>query len=363
ALARQLAEAARLEADPTGSRSRGAKPGSPFAPLEPYVINLTNGRLSQSGDFTTDLVEDLEEIFDFHLPAYCRVAESQGRIPRMMIHAHGGLNNEKAALRYALSVHRWWLQLGVYPLYFLWETGFLESFQQRALAEPGTRDFFDHTTDPAFEHLTAGLGGAAWRRMKDNAERCSSPDLGDGVRGGAFLFAERLARFLADGQSLEIHAVGHSAGAVFHAHFLSLLAGVLSVPVATYSLLAPAARVELFKAKTLPLAQAGKIGKLALFSMDKQHEKADSVGGIYRKSLLYLVSRAFEGGEVTPLVGLQEDVLRDPQLVAAFVAPTGEVHWSPSPVSESPRLTLATAHGDFDNDAATMESVARRVLG
>jgi hypothetical protein len=71
---------------------------------------------------------------------------------------------------------------------------------------------------------------------------------------------------------------------------------------------------------------------------------------IYRKSLLYLVSRGFERPKKNeePLVGMQrffDDGIR----AASIVAP-------------DPRCD-ARSHGGFDEDPATMNELMRRVLG
>ena len=55
---------------------------------------------------------------------------------------------------------------------------------------------------------------------------------------------------------VEVHACGHSAGAIFHASFLPVLVGE-GVSVSSLHLLAPAVNLPTFKSKLAPLAGRG----------------------------------------------------------------------------------------------------------
>ena len=67
--------------------------------------------------------------------------------------------------------------------------------------------------DDALEPLARALSGKSqWDEMKENALRAT-----ESAAGGARLALKHLARLAAAEPGLEIHIVGHSAGAVFHA--------------------------------------------------------------------------------------------------------------------------------------------------
>ena len=92
-------------------------------------------------------------------------------------------------------------------------------------------------------------------------------------------------------------------------------------------------------------------------------ERNDSVGP-YGKSLLYLVSNAFEGRRETPLLGMETFLTRDPDLNALFA---GQVDGRPAVVvaglDQGPgSVSRSSTHGGFDNDPDTLNSVLHRIL-
>lgn len=362
----EQARGAGLVERPAGARAvRDTLDAAGFARLRPHVINLVQGDFVPSGIYQTSKA-DVGAIFTEHLAR--RVASATAEKPlRVMLWAHGGLVSERNGLRGAARMLDWWLQNGVYPLHFIWETGAMETIAQlvtgagaRAPAV-GARDLWDHSTDPLIERLTRPLGMPLWSGMKRSAERASAPG------GGAHLVAEHLAKFVKANKHVEVHAAGHSAGSIFHSHLLPTLVAK-GVTVKTLSLLAPAVRVDTFVDQLLPLVGPKKgIQELALFTMAQDWEKRDQCANLYRKSLLYLVSLAFEPGGKTPILGLEECLRADDDCRALFGIGSGsgvaEVIWSKSVPTMGRHSSRATSHGEFDEDPATMNSVVRRVLG
>jgi hypothetical protein len=102
--------------------------------------------------------------------------------------------------------------------------------------------------------------------------------------------------------------------------------------------------------------------------MNMRAENDDHCFQVYRRSLLYLVSRVFEPESDTPILGLEQSIREDAELVAAFGLAAGQrgradVIFSPTGNAAPPdRRSSATSHGGFDNDVDTMNSVARRIL-
>lgn len=336
-----------------------------LAALRPYVINLRQGEFSNDGLFAT-AAGDVDSIFEEHLPREIEVARAKGVPPRIMFYAHGGLVSETAALLKAHERIEWWLRQGIYPIYFVWETGLFEVVGQlleriRSRVLTGTRDVWDYTTDPIVESAVRALRGPTiWSGMKRSAERSC---IGT---GGALHTALRVASFCAKHPDVELHAVGHSAGAIFLSHFMPSALNAGARTFKTVHFLAPAVRTDVFRERLGDLLGSG-IDALTIYTMRKDLERADHCKSIYRKSLLYLVSNALEPESQVPLLGLEESLRNDVELRRIFglgekPSPVANVVWSPSTLETGRNASRATTHGAFDDDAATLDSIARRIL-
>jgi hypothetical protein len=102
-------------------------------------------------------------------------------------------------------------------------------------------------------------------------------------------------------------------------------------------------------------------------AISDQGELDDNVGP-YGKSLLYLVSNAFEGKRETPLLGMQRFVDADPVIRKTFPGNNLIVAGAAPPGTENDDAKLGTvsrsdSHGGFDNDPATMNAVLYHILG
>lgn len=368
--------AARIEWDGGGverapAAARGEAPLDPatLGRLRKHVVNLTQGEFSSSGIFQTSQA-DVDAIFDEHLTQALEQAKQQGHPLRLVFFAHGGLVGEAVGLGIAARQVDWWAKNGVYPIHFVWETGLgttiAQVLKQASGRMPGvvTRDLFDHTSDPLVEVAARALGGEkVWGGMKWSAARAVEPG------GGARYVAERLAAFCREhANAVQVHAVGHSAGSIFHAHFIpaALAAGVPGFE--TLQLLAPAVRVDAFLERLAPHVGQGKgVSDLTMYTMARDWERRDNVSGVYRKSLLYLVSRALEANGETPILGLEESVRGEAACRALFGLGTpapgpARVVWSKSEATEGRHASRSSTHGGFDEDVPTMHSVLRRVL-
>jgi len=338
--------------------------------LRPHVVNLTEGRFSTGGLFETSR-DDVDALFGEHLEQAV-AGHGPGDPLRLVIWAHGGLVRERAGL---LGAHRqilWWKRNGVYPLYFVWETGLLQSIGQLLGGRGGGEEgAFTETvtdfTDKRLEAVARAAGGPSiWGVMKQNAHAAVDP-----ADGGAFYVLNKLADFCRRHPgAVELHAVGHSAGAIFHSSFLPAAKRQGVPDFKGLYLLAPAVRVDLFHERLAPMIGPGKgVEKLAIFTMNKDRELGDNCVIVYRKSLLYLIYYALEEKRETPILGLEISLRGDPRLKEMFGlggvggAGVGEVVWSRTKGTAGPRSrSLSSSHGGFDEDSATMDSVLRRVL-
>lgn len=134
------------------ARTRGGISVQDLAALRPHVVNLSNGGFNRSGQFDTT-PRDVDEIFATHLPKW--IADHPAAPLRIVFWAHGGLVSESDGLAVARKHIDWWKRNGVYPIYFIWETGLfdaLRSILQSVTAKLpglGARDIWDYTTDPS----------------------------------------------------------------------------------------------------------------------------------------------------------------------------------------------------------------------
>jgi hypothetical protein len=113
------------------------------------------------------------------------------------------------------------------------------------------------------------------------------------------------------------------------------------------------------------------IERLALFTLTDRAEQDDHCARIYNKSLLHLVSNAFEAraripvfrpdGE--PLLGMAKFVDANARLKKLLSA--GENAWVQAPntlLPGDPRASRASSHGAFDDDDATVRATLARIL-
>jgi len=171
---------------------------------------------------------------------------------------------------------------------------------------------------------------------------------------------------------IELHAIGHSAGSVFHSHYIPRSTVSGNPYFQTTSFMAPAVTVETFMQNLTSLGNGKsvlkkEVGDLTIFTMTKDYEQQDDCKEIYRQSLLYLIYHALEPQDKTPLLGLEESIRADARLVEMFglaAQPrTGnEIVWSKSLVSSGRSASQAIHHGDFSSDAPSLNSILRRVL-
>lgn len=334
--------------------------------IHPFVVCLSDGKLADGAstlptgvdDFQT-VQADIDELFKTRLPEFIKM---HGKPVPMMVWAHGGLVDKAGGLRVAHTQIEWWQANGVFPVHFVWRTGLAESLWDAVkdnLPFGARGDFLDEIIEAAVRRVQ---GKHTWDAMKTTAKLANEKD-----EGGAWYFAQKLAAFIkANPGSITVHAAGHSAGSIFHSHLIPELLSAGVPEIASLNLLAPAIRVDEFKQRVMKKSVLERIKKLTLFTMTESFEKDDTCLGIYKKSLLYLIRGALEEESEAEILGLQECLKRDKALDillgTAGSGAKGEVMWSQT-VGGGPRTSSrSVTHGGFDNDAATMNSLARRVI-
>jgi hypothetical protein len=366
----------------------GLGDGYTSATLRPHIISLGNdGQLETSGTYgkTTD---EIHTVFDEDFP---RITKDWAK-KRILLYAHGGLVDEASAVQHIADYRPALLDAGIYPIGFVWHSDFgstLRNILSDALNSRRPEGFLDTAKnfmldrlDDALEPVARQIGGkAAWDEMRENAMLATTTS-----GGGARLVAEYLAKLLEEEPDIEIHLIGHSAGSIFHAPLIQLLTGApgkkfaegpmagkagLGLTIKTCTLWAPACTINLFKQAYVPAIKDELIEEFAIFTMTDQAEQDDNCAHIYNKSLLYLVSDAFEEKERIPLfrdgwpiLGMEKFIRRDADLMALWKK--GRADWVLSPNNDAVgtvNASRSTSHGGFDDDEATLKATFARIAG
>lgn len=296
--------------------------GKPWSETRAYSHSLVlsnNGRPKHTVLYVQGPDETAREICFENLKVWLDKKPSNKKV---VIYAHGGLNDEEAAIKRVQVMAPYFYENDIYPLFVVWKTGLTEILgdivsdaYRRIIPGGRSEGFGEWVTDRADTAIEAVVRGfqvkSIWSEMKENAKRASDravPGFSQtraGKQGGMVILARSLAELKNLYPELEIHLVGHSAGAILLGEwFKELDESKLKIESAT--LYAPACTIG-FANKTFKKAiKSGMfdIKKFYIFNMDDEMEMADNTVKVYRKSLLYLVSRALEEVHKMPLLGL-----------------------------------------------------------
>ncbi|MFC1573304.1 hypothetical protein ACFL6M_06865, partial [Candidatus Eisenbacteria bacterium] len=338
-----------------------------FAKIKPHFINLGNdGKLSTSGRYQSD-ERDVDDVFR-HVS---EESASWRGTPRLLLYAHGGLNDEKASAARIASLRPYFLANEIYPIHFMWETGLWDAI--KGIVQDADRDqrfgglwdrakerFLD-LLDEAIELATRKLGLLIWGQMKQNAELASQQG------GGADIVAGKIANYIANDGKLELHLVGHSAGSIFLGRLIPEIER-WGLKVKTLTLYAPACDTKLFEDNVQHYIGRGHrrcIERLTVFNLTDDAEREDHVAKVYHKSLLYLVSEAFEAKKHEMLLGMEKHLPANTAAVASLGTRTrrGSTVIHSRGGRNVKLVSSSTSHGGFDNDTDTLNSTLRIIRG
>lgn len=355
-------------------------------PLEPdqaygHTILLDRG-FPVRNDITAETPKDAVKTAALTEPLAWLKAQNT---PKLMIYIHGGLNSESASILRTRVIAPYALANGIYPLFFSWRSGALETISdlvEETFARIGLTsgsearsggwlDRITETTDRMLEPVLRSPGGAMWSQMKLNAIRAS-----ENTAGGASLVVEQLKELKKALPKLEIHFVGHSAGAIFIGAMLQCLRDK-GLKATSLRLFAPACTADFALGHYRPAVKSKTVAaeNFHIHLLSDKNEKNDSVGP-YRKSLLYLVSRSFEDTHKMPILGMAGCFDRKAVQLGAADDVWAREHigkarewldfWSSLPSAKSnlhlldkPNVSngiesIRASHGCFDNDVQTM---------
>lgn len=366
--------------------SSGRSDAYTFAQLRPHIVNLgREGRLQAGGDYGTT-PEDLRRTFEKDLPALIK----DGKIQHLLLFAPGGLTTEKDAVQRIAEYRTALLAAGVYPIAFFWHSDYWSTLKnvlgeafRRTRPEgllDNAKDFMLDRVDDMLEPIARTLTGKLlWNEMKENALAASN------AKGGASLVAEHIGKLKNEfGDNLGIHIVGHSAGSILHAPLVQLLASDgeiasgpaagragMNIPIDSCTLWAPACTLKLFEETYKPLIETEKIKRFTLFTLSKKAELDDNCVHLYNKSVLYLISHAFEAEQRIPLFSEGEPLLGMARWIEDHsswkdLLKLNHVDWVVAPNNDpkgSPNASNSQHHEDFDNDLNTVLATLQRIVG
>lgn len=335
-------------------RTEGLFKKSPTrAEIAGHFVHIDDGEFHDHGSYWSNAADVRET---------ANLLTASKKYDHLLLYAHGGLNSIQDSARRIAAMKETFKANGIYPYHFMYDTGLLEEIKD---ALGGKREDVEKRaggltdwTDKLIERMTHRAGRSIWREMKFGAK---APFTGKGA--GTVVLTELLNAIGQAKKPIKLHLVGHSTGAILHAYLASaLLQFEGKIRVASASLLAPAGTVDLFKTEYRPLLKAPRsqtgINRMDIYNLTDKLERDDSVIKVYRKSLLYLVSRSFEENpRPVKILGME----KYKKGVAAGLTNLA-IHYSAGNVASS-KQTKSESHGGFDNDPTTMNTVLRRILG
>lgn len=316
-----------------------------------HYVHIDDGLFDDHGDYPSNAAEAAETI---------DAAVGSGA-QHLLLYAHGGLNSLKSS---AARTKAWKPVLGangIRQLHFIWETGLWDELRDVILGkEQAVRELAGGAGewwDRQLERATAPLGHALWREMQTDAQIAFEAE-GAGT-ATLKLLKSALARKSAATRP-KLHLVGHSAGAIWQARLLARWQALAGPAVASLTLFAPAATVALFEQLIRPrlTGSTPTVAALHHFLLTDAHERDDHVALLYRKSILYLVSRAYQQPhEEVPILGMQRYWNEALARLPASARTRTRSYLAAGPESATRR------HMDFDNDPVTLNSLMAIVLG
>ncbi|HEY9109042.1 MAG TPA: C1 family peptidase [Roseateles sp.] len=380
------------------------KPYQPLRTDAAYTHTLVSGNDGQlmSTDFTrarNDRTGLAREIVVERPAAWFK--GSKDKTVKLAIYAHGGLNSEIESIQRIRVLAPYFLANGIYPLFFTWKTGpvetlkdMLEDLQHRVIAGDRSEGWLDRlreaaaeAKDRAIEAVGRQFARGIWSEMRENAAGGATPD--HVLDLAATMLRELRDSLAKGGKALELHLVGHSAGSILLGHLLDRLGGPDALPATSCELYAAACSSGFAVKHYGDAQQAGVLSlkTLHLHVLTDANERADGLPtaerDVYGKSLLYLVSRALDDIRKQPLLGMERALIAsDPlwwgdqwadgqarQDIADWrkLWPAGEqlLHFVKTPKVRTTRTgdQIAASHGSFDNNIDVLTGTLERIRG
>lgn len=377
-----------------------ARPWSEEKAYEHAIVLANDGRPKHTRIEKEGPDQSLEFISNELLENWLREKPSNRKVA---IYAHGGLNSEEASINRIRVMAPYFLANGIYPIFVVWKTGLAEtmaniireSLEKSEAHAPRAEGFIkdwmeklSEGSDRAIEALARTINARGiWSEMKENAVFASdravpgSPQNRAGKPGGMVILARSLSKLRKKHPDLELHLIGHSAGSILLGSWVKELEKA-KLPVRSCSLFAPACTLAFANRTYKRLVEKKLLIKSDLYihNLSDAAERDDNTGKLYRKSLLYLVSRALEDIHKMPLLGLQaswdpdnypkqksggfnHSHRQEAETWQAFVKDAKLPKPLTSKTVNTDRKGSSTdlAHGSFDNDIDVVEFTLKKI--
>ena len=343
--------------------------------IRSHYINVRGSRLEGEGRYWSDR-EQILDIVDS--------IEQSGQYRHLLIYFTNLLGSQTGTARSIAATKDIFIGNGVYPIFFIGDSGLtgeireilidkklhdrdsrrgpkpedvdmgaegvlhsMPMFRTASMIKVGVSDWLDKM----IERQVKNQAGILWSDIKYSAY-----ELFDKGNVG-YEIMSRMEESLGRGEGKqELHIVAEGSGALYLSEMLAT-ARALKMNVSSISLIAPALTIETYKREILPLLQSENgdlsVKKLTIYVLPDMFEKDDDVGKIYRKSFLYLVSRALEAKQDTPILGLEnyKDAIPNLEQVDYVVS------------QKNGGRSQSQTHGGFSNDAATMNDILSNITG
>jgi hypothetical protein len=324
-----------------------------------HFAHFDDGKYAARGDYWTTAA-DIQQTAK-------RIKDNANWYKHVLVFVHGGLNNPKASANRIAALKDGFTRNGIYPFHIMYDTGVAEELKDVVLrsfrgAESRAEGFLDwindqiiERTDELIEDGTRKPVTPLWDEMKRDARRPFEADTNNATPDG--LNAIQIITKTLQSTGTKIHLAGHSTGGVLIGHLLNALDTVkINNLISSCTLFAPACTVEFYQDHYAPRLKATHKGVrlpvLDIYSLSNKLELDDNVVKAYRKSLLYLVSNAFERDKGKPILGMQKFSKHlEGKKGLKFIYSTGRGN-----------VTRSESHGGFDNDAYSMNSLLKRIL-
>jgi Papain family cysteine protease len=350
-----------LASSSTGEGAESSKRAPKRLEIAGHFVHFDDGKFKPRGDYwsTPDDIQRTAQLI--------KDSVSSNKYDHLLIYNHGGLNSPKASAKRIAALKEGFKRNGIYPFHIMYDTGLGEELKDAvSRAFSRSQGFFDKLqekitdhSDKLIEDIVRKPVTPIWDEMKRDARLPFEANSGGKDNDGVFVI-KTFAEALKD-THMKIHLAGHSTGAVVIGHILDAL-DVLETPdlIKSCSLMAPACTMDFFTehyAHRLAKQSDGQtkvnLTALDMYNLNEELELDDNVAYVYRKSLLYLVSRALQRQKNKPILGMQlyskNIKVKQGLKITYSNGKTG--------------TTISTSHGGFDNDAKTMNAIMKRVLG
>ncbi|HSG87803.1 MAG TPA: C1 family peptidase [Pseudomonadales bacterium] len=314
-----------------------------------HFVHLDDGRFDDCGKYFSN-IDDVRQT--------ASVLETSVDYDHLLLYAHGGLNDVEASACRIRDMKEIYKANRIYPYHFMWDTGLFEElkdviFGVRSRASQRVEGFSDFS-DVLIEKFASKLGTLVWDEMKHDAQRPFDGRSADGTR----TVRELVRAAGRNPHRIKVHLAGHSAGAIFMNRLIDAIPRIdKQMRVETLTLWAPADRHDAFAKRVIPRIGATKAVKnLRIAVLADDLERDDTVTPAYRKSLLYLVSRAFEGSNPGKILGMERYVDELPAALRKRV-------FVSKGVDDGKAVTASRTHGGFDNDPLSLNRLLEDILG